>query len=56
MVTAISSRGVSAGRSSSEIAETLGCPLQTAYARLYAARREVSRALARLKAKGRVER
>ncbi|MEQ8453336.1 MAG: sigma-70 family RNA polymerase sigma factor [Sandaracinaceae bacterium] len=40
----------------SEIAETLGCPLQTAYARLYAARREVSRALARLKAKGRVER
>jgi len=40
----------------SEIAEALGCPLQTAYARLYAARREVSRALARLKAKGKVER
>jgi RNA polymerase sigma-70 factor (ECF subfamily) len=28
-----------------EIAEAIGCPLQTAYSRLYAARREVARAL-----------
>ncbi len=40
----------------SEVAETLECPLQTAYSRLYAARKEVARTLARLKARGRVER
>ena len=40
----------------SEVAEALGCPLQTAYSRLYAARKEIARTLKRLKANGRVER
>lgn len=40
----------------SEVADTVGCPLQTAYARLYAARKEIGRTLARLEARGRVER
>lgn len=40
----------------SEVAEALGCPLQTAYSRLYAARKEIARTLQRLKANGRVER
>jgi RNA polymerase sigma-70 factor (ECF subfamily) len=39
----------------SEVAEAVGCALQTAYARLYAARREVAQHLARLRARGRVE-
>lgn len=39
----------------SEVAEAVGCPLQTAYSRLYAARREVTRRLERLRARGRVE-
>ena len=39
----------------SEVAETVGCPLQTAYSRLYAARREVARRLTRMRARGRVE-
>lgn len=33
------------GMSMREVAETLKCPLQTAYTRLYAARRELTRAL-----------
>lgn len=40
----------------SEVAEAVGCPMQTAYARLYAARREIARVLKRLKARGRVDR
>jgi len=40
----------------SEVAEAVGCPMQTAYSRLYAARREIARVLKRLKARGRVER
>jgi len=36
----------------SEIASALRCPLQTAYSRLYAARRELSLALKRLRARG----
>ncbi|MCB9594098.1 MAG: sigma-70 family RNA polymerase sigma factor [Sandaracinaceae bacterium] len=39
-----------------EIADALDVPLQTAFSRLYAARREVERALKRLKARGEVER
>ncbi len=39
----------------SEVAEAVGCPLQTAYSRLYAARREVARQLARMRARGGVE-
>lgn len=39
-----------------EVADTVGCPMQTAYARLYAARREIARILVRLEARGRVER
>lgn len=39
----------------SEVAEAVGCPLQTAYSRLYAARRDVERRLTRLRARGRVE-
>lgn len=35
-----------------EIAEAMGCPLQTSYARLYAARRDVESSLARLRAQG----
>jgi RNA polymerase sigma-70 factor (ECF subfamily) len=38
-----------------EIAEVVGCPMQTAYARLYAARREVEATLKRLRAGGRIE-
>lgn len=38
-----------------EIATILGCPLQTGYTRLYAARAEVKRALARMRARGRTE-
>lgn len=38
-----------------EVAEAIGCPLQTAYSRLYAARREVTRRLDRMRARGRVE-
>jgi RNA polymerase sigma-70 factor (ECF subfamily) len=38
-----------------EVAEAVGAPLQTAYSRLYAARREVARSLKRLRARGRVE-
>lgn len=34
-----------------EVAEVLGCPLQTAYARLYAARREVEATLKRARAR-----
>jgi RNA polymerase sigma-70 factor (ECF subfamily) len=34
-----------------EVAEALGCPLQTAFSRLQAARREIEDALARLRAK-----
>ena len=33
-----------------EVAEIVGCPLQTAYSRLYAARRKVEAALSRLRA------
>ncbi len=36
-----------------EIARMVGCPVQTAYTRLYAARAEVKRALARMRARGR---
>ncbi len=36
----------------SEVAEVLELPLQTAYSRLYAARRDVARILARLRASG----
>ena len=39
----------------SEVAEIAGCPLQTAYSRLYAARREIADALRRLRAGGRAE-
>ena len=39
----------------SEIADAVGCPLQTAYSRLYAARREVAQRLSRMRARGRVE-
>jgi RNA polymerase sigma-70 factor (ECF subfamily) len=35
-----------------DIAEAVGCPLQTAYSRLHAARREVEAAVRRLRAKG----
>lgn len=38
-----------------EIADALEVPLQTAFSRLYAARREVGRSLKRLKARGEVE-
>lgn len=38
-----------------EVAEVVGCPMQTAYARLYAARREVEASLRRLRASGRIE-
>jgi RNA polymerase sigma-70 factor (ECF subfamily) len=37
----------------SDVAEALELPLQTAYSRLYAARRDVARILARLRAQGR---
>ena len=37
-----------------EVAEAVGCPLQTAYARLYAARRQVEAALRRATAERRV--
>lgn len=40
----------------SEVAEAVGVPLQTAYSRLYAARREIARTLKRLRANGRVDR
>jgi len=36
-----------------EVAEIVGCPLQTAYSRLHAARAEVATATARLHAKER---
>ncbi|MDQ3036443.1 MAG: RNA polymerase sigma factor [Myxococcota bacterium] len=39
----------------SDVAEIVACPLQTAYSRLYAARREISGALRRLRAGGRAE-
>lgn len=39
----------------SEVASAVGAPLQTAYSRLYAARREIARSLKRLRARGRVE-
>lgn len=39
----------------SEVASAVDCPLQTAYSRLYAARREIARQLKRLRARGRVE-
>lgn len=39
-----------------EVAETVGTPLQTAYSRLYAARREVARHLKRIRARGDAER
>lgn len=39
-----------------EVAETVGCPLQTAYARLYSARRVIARRLQRLRARGEAER
>jgi RNA polymerase sigma-70 factor (ECF subfamily) len=39
----------------SEVADVVGCPAQTAYARLYAARREVEASLKRLRAGGRIE-
>lgn len=35
-----------------EVAEAVGCPMQTAYARLYAARRAIQRHLARMRARG----
>ncbi|UJR82220.1 RNA polymerase sigma factor [Sandaracinus amylolyticus] len=38
-----------------EVAEIVGCPLQTAYSRLYAARKEIAEALRRLRAGGRAE-
>ncbi len=38
-----------------EVAAVVGCPLQTAYARLYAARREVEAVLRRERARGRDE-
>jgi RNA polymerase sigma-70 factor (ECF subfamily) len=40
----------------SEVADAVGCPLQTAYSRLYAARRDIKRTLARLRARGEVDR
>ena len=39
----------------SEVAAAIGVPLQTAYSRLYAARREITRTLKRMKARGEVE-
>ncbi len=39
-----------------EIADALEIPLQTAFSRLYAARREIGRKLQRMKARGEVER
>ena len=36
-----------------DVAEIAGCPLQTAYSRLYAARRKVEAALTRMHAAGR---
>jgi len=39
----------------SEVADALELPLQTAYSRLYAARRDVARILCRLRAQGKVE-
>lgn len=38
--------------SMTEVAESVGCPLQTAYSRLHAARREIEAAVQRLCAKG----
>jgi RNA polymerase sigma-70 factor, ECF subfamily len=38
-----------------EVADAVGCPIQTAYSRLYAARREVTRQLKRMRAQGKVE-
>jgi RNA polymerase sigma-70 factor (ECF subfamily) len=38
----------------SEVAEAVGCPLQTAYSRLHAARQKVEREIARLAAKEKV--
>jgi RNA polymerase sigma-70 factor (ECF subfamily) len=38
-----------------EVAEALGCPLQTAYARLYAARRQFEASLRRAELRGRLE-
>ena len=38
-----------------EVADIIGCPLQTAYSRLYAARKEIAEALRRLRAGGRAE-
>jgi len=40
----------------SEVASVIDVPLQTAYSRLYAARREIQRTLKRLEARGEVER
>ena len=37
-----------------EVAQAVGCPLQTAYARLYAARRQFEAAIARAKLSGRI--
>lgn len=39
------------GLAMEEVAEIIGCPLQTAYSRLYAARRKVEASLTRLRAK-----
>lgn len=38
-----------------EVADIVGCPLQTAYSRLYAARKEIAETLRRLKLGGRAE-
>ncbi|MBN8609036.1 MAG: sigma-70 family RNA polymerase sigma factor [Deltaproteobacteria bacterium] len=39
----------------SEVAEIVGCPLQTAYSRLYAAKKEIAATLRRLRARGTLE-
>lgn len=39
----------------SEVAEVVGCPLQTAYSRLYAAKKEIAATLRRLRARGTIE-
>lgn len=39
----------------SEVAEIVGCPLQTAYSRLYAAKKEIAATLRRLRARGTIE-
>ncbi len=39
----------------SDVADIVGCPLQTAYSRLYAAKKEIAATLRRLRARGTIE-